>query len=461
MSRSVQSVAQNGTRITDAARDAAASATQMERSIESVTGLTRSADELARRVSRDAEEGGATVQRSIQGISRMRDSMTQSAAVMREMGKRTGDITSIVDTINLIAERTNLLSLNASIEAARAGDAGRGFAVVAEEIRTLADRSARATADIAAIIRALQETAQDAVAASSDGLRVADESSVLAESGGAALKKILSGIGETAGLIGQIAGAAGEQRTTGQTVVHAIAATTDQARLIATSTAEQAAAALGIVRSTGQMRKISQEVAKAISEQGRAARDIIKAAGGTARLASQVRKATAEQAKSAVQIAQANDSMRRGASATTRTVAQQALSAEEIVKAGETLARMSAQVSGAMVEQRAAAAEVATATAAMRTEADQSAKALREQGRAMRDITGAAANTAKQVKLITAANRVHSQGVASVVDDVAAVRRIAERNAGGVRDARSGTGDLLRNAEALSAMVTDLATKTH
>ena len=91
--------------------------------------------------------------------------MAQSATVMREMGKRTSDISTIVDTINLIAERTNLLSLNASIEAARAGDAGRGFAVVAEEIRNLADRSAKATADIAAIIKALQEVAQDAVVA--------------------------------------------------------------------------------------------------------------------------------------------------------------------------------------------------------------------------------------------------------------------------------------------------------
>ena len=98
------------------------------------------------------------------------------------MGKRTNEISGIVDTINLIAERTNLLSLNASIEAARAGDAGRGFAVVAEEIRNLADRSAKATADIAAIIKALQEVAQDAVAASNDGMRVADESNALAES---------------------------------------------------------------------------------------------------------------------------------------------------------------------------------------------------------------------------------------------------------------------------------------
>ena len=98
--------------------------------------------------------------------------MAQSATVIREMGKRANEISSIVDTINLIAERTNLLSLNASIEAARAGDAGRGFAVVAEEIRNLADRSAKATADIAAIIKALQEVAQEAVAASNEGLRV-------------------------------------------------------------------------------------------------------------------------------------------------------------------------------------------------------------------------------------------------------------------------------------------------
>src|SRR6185436_3874634 len=152
---------------------------------------------------------------------------------MKEMGRRTNEIGSIVDTINLIAERTNLLSLNASIEAARAGEAGRGFAVVAEEIRNLADRSARATADIAAIIKALQDVTQDAVAASNEGLRIADESSALAESGAAGLKKILGGITETVGFVAQISTAVEDQRTAGQGVVTAVTATTDEARMIA------------------------------------------------------------------------------------------------------------------------------------------------------------------------------------------------------------------------------------
>src|SRR4029077_13341887 len=162
------------------------------------------------------------VQKSIQGLGRVRDSMGQSASVMKEMGKRAGEIGGIVDTINLIAERTNLLSLNASIEAARAGDAGRGFAVVAEEIRNLADRSPKATADIAAIIRALQDVAQEAVSSSNEGLRAIDESNVQAEEGAKGLRKIMDGVTDATRVVAQIARAADEQRDAGRNVVAAI-----------------------------------------------------------------------------------------------------------------------------------------------------------------------------------------------------------------------------------------------
>src|SRR4029079_2121840 len=130
-----------------------------------------------RKVAKDAEDGGVAVQKSISGLARVGAAMQESANVVKEMGKKAGEIGGIVSTINLIAERTNLLSLNASIEAARAGDAGRGFAVVAEEIRNLANRSAQATADIGQIVTNLQEVVQEAVRSSNDGVKVSEESS--------------------------------------------------------------------------------------------------------------------------------------------------------------------------------------------------------------------------------------------------------------------------------------------
>src|SRR3954447_13598194 len=141
-----------------------------------------------------AREGGTTVGRSITGLGSIRQAMADSSSVIKEMGKRAEDIGDIVQVINLLADRTNLLSLNASIEAARAGEHGRGFAVVAEEIRALADRAAAASSDIAKIVRGLQGTAREAVTAASDGLKVADEGGRLAEDAQKGLTSILGGI---------------------------------------------------------------------------------------------------------------------------------------------------------------------------------------------------------------------------------------------------------------------------
>ena len=149
MSRSVQSVAQNGRAHHRRGRATPPPARPSWSGRSSRSRRWPSRPTRSRAASPATPRRGAPACSGRSRASRVRDSMVQSAGVMREMGKRTGEIATIVDTINLIAERTNLLSLNASIEAARAGDAGRGFAVVAEEIRNLADRSAKATADIA------------------------------------------------------------------------------------------------------------------------------------------------------------------------------------------------------------------------------------------------------------------------------------------------------------------------
>ena len=361
MARSVQSVAADGRRITDAATGAATSATQMERSIESVAAMARRADEVTRRVA--AGRRGRRRRRAALDPGHRRGCARRwrsPSSVMREMGKRTNEISSIVDTINLIAERTNLLSLNASIEAARAGDAGRGFAVVAEEIRNLADRSAKATADIAAIIKALQEVAQEAVTASTESLRIADESNAVAEAGAAGLRKILTGVGETVELVGQIARATDEQRTAGRVGRRPPSRRRPSRRgwWRRPPPSRRPAAGTDRRRATGQMRKIAQEVTKAVDRTGaRLARHHEGGAehgeAGRGRCA----RRRASRARRAAQIDAGDrvDAPRR-ARPRRKAVAEQAIAAEQIAKAaGGPVAADRDGRREAMVEQATAA----------------------------------------------------------------------------------------------------------
>jgi methyl-accepting chemotaxis protein len=379
--------------------------------------------------------------------------MSQSSTVMKEMGKRTNDITSIVATINLIAERTNLLSLNASIEAARAGDAGRGFAVVAEEIRNLADRSAKATADIAAIIKGLQDASQDAITSSTEGLRIADDSNTVAESGAAGLRKILAGVTETGELVGQIARAADEQRVVGKTLAEAIATNAVQAKLVAESTGQQSSAAASIVQGTTQMRKVSQEVNKAVAEQTRASRDIMKAATSTASLALDVRKATGEQSKTIDDLTKASEAVRRSAAATSRAVGEQAVATEQITKSAVALSRQIGNISRAMTEQTTAAKELTAGVSGVRTQSDQAAKAAAEQARTMKEIAKAADQTSRDIRTIAKGNQQHSRGMTKLIAQIAEIRRITQRNMEGVGRTRTGTADLIDQARALALQV--------
>ncbi|MBT0664441.1 methyl-accepting chemotaxis protein [Geobacter pelophilus] len=170
--------------------------------------------EGARSTSCAAEDGASVVHETVAGMIRIAERVRESAATIEALGKRSDEIGAIIGTIEDIAEQTNLLALNAAIEAARAGEQGRGFAVVADEVRALAERTTKATKEIGAMIKAIQSDTRAAVASMESGVNEVESGLEGAERSGSALQGIIQQINELTGQVNQIATAAEEQTAT-------------------------------------------------------------------------------------------------------------------------------------------------------------------------------------------------------------------------------------------------------
>jgi methyl-accepting chemotaxis protein len=243
----------------DQTHQAATAMQQMTATVQQISESSQKAADTSRGAAEAARQGGQVVEATLSSMRNIATATTKTAALVADLGKSSEQIGKIIAVIDDIADQTNLLALNAAIEAARAGEQGRGFAVVADEVRKLAERTTKATKEIATMIESIQAETKHAVEAMEVGNREVQVGVEKTSNSGTALKEIIS-MSERAGdMIAQIATAATEQSAT----TEQINANVTQ---ISSATQESSAAAEQTAKACTDLSSLAFDLQKVVSQ---------------------------------------------------------------------------------------------------------------------------------------------------------------------------------------------------
>ncbi|MBS1211200.1 MAG: hypothetical protein H6R19_3598 [Proteobacteria bacterium] len=222
LSGSAAQVTQGSERQSEAASSMAAAVEEMTVGIDEISRSASAADTASNRSGELSQEGSEVVARTVAEMEQIATAVDESAAVIEALGRNSNQIHSIVKSIKEIADQTNLLALNASIEAARAGDEGRGFAVVADEVRKLAERTTKATVEIAGMVSAIQAGTTRAVAAMQDGVQRVKGGVTLTNRSGEAMERIREESSRVVRSVSEISAALREQASASTEIAHSV-----------------------------------------------------------------------------------------------------------------------------------------------------------------------------------------------------------------------------------------------
>ena len=243
--------------------EAATAMNEMNATVQEVARNAGSASAASTETKRKAEAGAEVVAKAVHSIEQVHQMSLELKGDMVQLNEHAQDITRIMNVISDIADQTNLLALNAAIEAARAGEAGRGFAVVADEVRKLAEKTMASTNDVGNAIKAIQESTAKSMEGMDQAVERIGEANELASQSGAALEEIVATVEATADQVNAIATASEEQSAASEEINKSIVQVNDMSRQTAEAMAEAAKAVSVLAAQAQGLTDLIQELKEA------------------------------------------------------------------------------------------------------------------------------------------------------------------------------------------------------
>lgn len=274
ISASIRQVAESADAVQSMAEESAAAMVQMDRAIQEVSQHVSEASGLTEEVSQGAQAGSQAVGATIDGIAEIREQTLQAKEVLERLAERIGEIGEIVDVIGGINDEANLLSLNAAIIAAQAGEQGKAFAVVANHVKTLAQRTTSSTREIEGLIRAVQQESSNAVTAMARGIEAVEKGVDRSRNAGEELDKIRTSSEEASSRVAEIARATGEQTRNSKHVAEAAQRTSSMVQQISGAMSEQSKAGEAMLKNAESALEMCRQVHRSTEEQKESGRFI-------------------------------------------------------------------------------------------------------------------------------------------------------------------------------------------
>lgn len=266
MSRAIEGVARGAQEQATAVNKASALTAQITAAIQQVAASAEVGARSSAQAAHAAQAGAQIVEQTVQGMTTIKAKVGLSTQKVAEMGQHSDQIGAIVETIDDIASQTNLLALNAAIEAARAGEHGKGFAVVADEVRKLAEKATAATKEIASLIQGIQRTIAEAVQAMHEGASEVETGATRANQAGSALASILEAAAAVQKQVNDIAAAAQHISESSSELVAATEAVSAVVEENSDATTAMANGAAQVGQAIDNIAGISQENSAAVQE---------------------------------------------------------------------------------------------------------------------------------------------------------------------------------------------------